>query len=213
MKYLKSNPLSRKELFMGRLVRLGLVVVGLLIAGVLICNIFIKKSPMNEKATAPTIEVTSDLMEEWREYKPQSQLFTVSLPALPQHASQAIPVQEGEGVIRYNMYLAQARDGATFMINVIEYPASFDVSDSQALLEGVMKEIVGGNPNNTLVKSTRDAFYGFPSLLFLVHNQEGTIKTRVIQKNHVLYVLSAADISDERVESKFEKLVGSFKFH
>lgn len=198
---------------MGRLISLVLAVVGVLIAGVLCYNLFLKKSPEKENATTPPLEVTSDLTGEWREYKPQSNLFTVSLPALPHHAAQAIPAQDGGGVIRYNMYLSQARNGATFMINVIEYPPSFDISDSNALLEGVMKEIVGGNPNNTLVKSTRDVFLGFPSLLFLVHNKEGTIKTRVTQKDHVLYVLSAADTTNERAESKFEKLVESFKIH
>jgi hypothetical protein len=158
----------------------------------------------------PVIERV-DLTEEWKEYRPQTERFSVTFPTTPQHAAQMIPVPDGDGFIRYDMYLALSRKGATFMINVIEYPATFNMADVDSLLNGVMREMIGGNPSNALLNSNHGTFDGNPCLEFLLHNKKATMKTMVVQKDHTIYVLSAADITQELAEEGFKKLENSFK--
>lgn len=196
---------------MGRFLRLSVIILGVFAAGAF-CYFILLKQPRSIETPAPSSgQVKGEIFEEWHIYKPQSDRFEARLPAQPQHAGQAIRMHDGGGIIRYDMYVTQVHFGPTFMINVIEYPASFDVSDSDALLENAMKEIISGNPDNTLLKSSRDSFLGCPSLLFLVQNQQGSIKSRVVQKDHVIYVLSVADTTAENAETHFDKLIHSFK--
>jgi uncharacterized iron-regulated membrane protein len=63
-----------------------------------------------------------EVIEEWKEFKPQSEGFTVSLPSTPQHAAEIVHAPDGEGQIRYDMFISQSRKNVTYMINIIEYP-------------------------------------------------------------------------------------------
>jgi hypothetical protein len=42
---------------------------------------------------------------DWKEFVPNSGKFKVMLPAMPQHASDAVPLPSGQGLIKYDMYL------------------------------------------------------------------------------------------------------------
>lgn len=196
---------------MGRGKKVGIVFLGVLL-GVFLCYFAFTKRATPARVNPPIpLPVESEIVEEWKAYSPQSERFQVSFPSFPQHAAQSIPMPEGNGVVRYDMYLAQARNGATYMINVIEYPSSFDTSDAETILSGVMKEMVAGNPGNTLVKNEKTSLFGNPALEFIIHNQESSIKTVTIQKDHFIFVLSAADSTERGAEQNFSKLIKSFK--
>lgn len=196
---------------MGRTTKIVLVVVGILVFAMFYHFLLEKKTSASPKIIEEPGMATLEIKEEWKEYRPQSDQFVVVLPTTPQHAAQMIPVPEGEGFIRYDMYLAQSRKGATIMINVIEYPVTFDMSDLDALFNGVMREMLAGNPTNVLLKNSKGTFSGHPSFEFIIKNQEATMKTIVIQKDHRLYILSAADSMAEHAEESFQKLLESFK--
>src|SRR5260221_12663365 len=66
----------------------------------------------------------------WKEYQPQSNRFQVRLPALPQHtsASEVAKLGGSKDMVKYDVYLAQAKDHTTFIISTMEYPEAVSLT-------------------------------------------------------------------------------------
>jgi hypothetical protein len=149
---------------------------------------------------------------EWKEFNSSIGMFKVMLPALPQHASEVVPLPAGEGFIKYDMYLSQAKEGATFMISLIQYPEKFKASDPFELLEDVMKEMMSANGNNKLKESQQGQFKQFPSLDFSIKNNNVSIRSKTFLVGKTLFVLTAIDRDTMRLEEEFKKFTDSFEF-
>lgn len=148
--------------------------------------------------------------EDWKEYKPATGSFTALLPTLPQHASEVVPIPDSSDSIKYNMYLTQSKSGLTYMINMIEYPRSFDTSNSEMLLEGIIKEMMSGDAQNVLVDKSRQEFLGCPSVDFTLKTEHGSVSARALIAGKTVYVLTAIDSSSERAKKGFQRLVDGF---
>jgi hypothetical protein len=147
---------------------------------------------------------------DWKEFNPNNGKFTVFLPTLPQHASDAVPLPTGQGFIKYDMYLSQERDGTVFMISMIQYPNDFDTTNAQSLLDNVMKELMGGNVHNKLKTSQKGMFKEFPCIDFLIENNEILIRSKAFLVNKTLYVLTLIDKTPIDVEGHFKQYFEAF---
>ena len=152
-----------------------------------------------------------DLAENWREYRSPSKRFAVSLPAPPQHAVESVAVPSSGEKIRYDMFLAQAKRGTIYVVNIIDYPPSVDVANIEAVLSMAVNEIVAGNQANHLLKADRGLACGWPSMDFVIGNPEATIYGRSIVKGSSLFVVSVADHDSQVAQEAFKKLSDSFR--
>lgn len=146
----------------------------------------------------------------WNKYSAPSGHFEVLFPVAPQHVSEVTTLPNDNKTVKYDIYLAQEKDGSTFMISEIQYPASFDAANQDVVLEGVMKEMVAGNPTNVLVKSAKGQFHNFPSLDFSIKNSDFSVESKAMLSDKILYVFTVMDRDPNFIEDDFGTFVGSF---
>jgi hypothetical protein len=191
-----------------------LIIVLASVIAIFCISIYLLFAPKPYQHTAET-RVPSPMMaapEEWKNYAPPSQEFSVSIPTLPQHAAEEAPAQNIDGYMHYDIYFAQAKSGTTFVINVIEYPPSFDISNPDVVLNGVMQEMLGGNQANQLVSSSHEKFLEYPSIEFILKNPDVEACSKAILKGRKLYVLTVMDRDAQLARAAFSRFIGSLQF-
>ena len=151
--------------------------------------------------------------DQWKEFTPRNGKFTVMFPIIPQHVSEILPFPGGKGNVKYDVYMAQEPDSSVFMISAIQYPEDFDTSDSAMLLDSVMNDMLGGNPQNHLNSKQESQFQNYPSIDFSIINDEYLIRCKAFIQAKNLYVLSMIDHSMHRVDSDFVNFVNSFRIN
>jgi hypothetical protein len=165
-----------------------------------------------QKITRSDQAMLSDVDDLLMEYVIPGKDFFASFPAAPHHVSgdQNI-IQDGQKV-GYDIYIAHSRLGTMYMVNVIRYPSTFDVSVPEKILKSAVDEICSSNPANAITKSELGTFSGFPSLDFVVENPLAEIQGRVILKGTTLFVISVASENKDLLHKHFEKFLLSFSF-
>lgn len=192
---------------MGRKVIFAISAFGIIFIFLIYRLIFPSVSSIEQQ---PKKHQVQEITEIWNEFRPQSELFIVSLPSIPQHAAEIIHAPDGEGQIRYDMYISQSRKNVTYMINIINYPSTYDVSNTESFLQGVMNELLGGNSSNKLLNDSQGTFQGCPSLDFLIQNKTALIKSKVFMKDKTIFVLSVAAQTEDTTTECFKKLASTF---
>lgn len=194
--------------------RIAVVLASLFLLVLLSTYFLFAPKPYKHTEKTPIMPIPlAEPPEEWKEYAPATQEFSVRIPTLPQHAADATPAQNTSGFVHYDIYFAQSRAGSTYVINVIEYPLTFDTTNPDVVLNGVMQEMLGGNPANQLMKSNRGNFSGYPSAEFALKNPDVEAYTRAILKGRSLYVLTVMDKDSQQAQANFTKFTDSFQFN
>jgi len=168
-------------------------------------------SDMMKDAKQSSVTSASTSIEDWKKFTSEDNQFSVMLPTIPQHASEAVPLPNGQGSIKYDMYLSQEKDGSTFMISMIHYPENFDTSNPDILLEGVMKEMLSGSEENALKSSEKKEFKTLPSLNFAINNKDFVIHGLTFLSGKTLYVLTMIDRNMAGSDNQFGQFVDSFE--
>ncbi len=151
-------------------------------------------------------------INQWKEFRSDLGNFNVLLPVLPQHASQMVSLPNSPNKLKYDLFLAQEKDGTNFMINVISYPDDMDLSNPQSLLENVMNEMVAGDSNNQLKYSEKGKFQHSPSLEFAIENPQFLIQSRAFLVEKMLYVLTVVDRIENYNQNEYRAFINSFHF-
>lgn len=184
------------------------IVYGIL---VILCLFVLDIFRRSRHETTPPPESLLITDYQWREFRESSGKFKALLPSLPQHAAEVVPLPSGEGVIRYDMFLSQEKDGTTFMISQIQYPRDFDTNNPNHLLEGVMSEMLNGNTNNALKSRETAIVNGCPGLDFVIENSDVVIRSRTFLLEKTLYVLTVIDRKSIETKAVFKKFTDSFE--
>ena len=187
------------------------IVIGLLIGIVALFGI---TKLFNPKPYAqPTTKVASatDPGEEWRDFRPRSGLFSISLPTIPQHASETATMPATNEKIVYDIYLAQMRSGTTFLINVIQYPPTVDTTHPDVLMENAIKDMQTSNPAKKLLGTQNGTFQECPYTDFTIGSPDAGIAGRVLLYNRSLYIVSVADRDTDVAKATFRKVIDTFR--
>jgi hypothetical protein len=179
------------------------------VAILIVIGIFFTSSPYKPRAVPSSAKMVTSI-DEWIVYRSPPERFIVSLPAPPQRAIENVPMPSSEEKIRYDMILSQSKRGTIFLLNIIDYPSSVAITNPEDVLMSAIKEIVGGNQSNQLVKAEKGTFYGLPGIDFVIANPEATIQGRAILKERSLFVISVADHDPQIAQQSFVKLADSF---
>ena len=181
--------------------KLAILLVCLIIIGIGIN--FIYREIEKEKGRAHEFS-------KWKEFIPQSKMFKVRLPNLPQYGNDLKEIPGSEHKRHYAIYAAEKINGTLFLIDVITYPPEVDVSSSEDLLNNNLRDFMQGKTNNELKKTLHGVFDTYRSIDFSFNNDEYEIEGKSIHNGQVVYILSYVTKKDEMDESEYKYFIDSF---
>ncbi|MGR3952375.1 MAG: hypothetical protein QRY74_05735 [Chlamydia sp.] len=177
----------------------------------LACVLYYLFLPIPYTLSQGSIEIQKTLsQDEWKEYRPENGKFTALLPSIPQHAYEEVLIPNTQESISYDMHLSQNTDGNSCLIHIIQYPCSFDTSNSDILLEGILEEMAAGNRSTQIISKTKSQFLQNPSMDFHLSTSNGELYARVFIAKKAIYVLSVLDSNSMRGMETFTRFVESF---
>jgi hypothetical protein len=151
------------------------------------------------------------LSESWFNYDSPGGEFSVSLPLLPQTATQNLTDPKTDEVKRYEMYVAQTEGDTIYMISLISLSQEPEDAAKILILNQMMNDMVAANPGNKLASSKSTSYEGLPSLDFTIENDHNTIQAREFIKGKTIYLLSTILKKDKKEKSHFQHFINSFK--
>lgn len=153
------------------------------------------------------------LKESWFNYDAPGGQFKVSLPLLPQTATQNLTDPKTDQIKHYEMYVAQTDAGNIYMISLINLPDELDENANLLILNQIMNDMVAANPGNKLEKSKTGKYHELTSLDFTIQNDQTTIEAKEFVKGKTIYLLSTISKKDNKEKTHFNYFVNSFKLN
>lgn len=151
------------------------------------------------------------LSESWFPYDSPDGNFNVSLPLLPQTATQNIVDPKTDESRRYEMYVAQTDSGLIYMISSITIDKDIDTADQKALLKKMMDDMVSAKAENKLKSSSEGVFQGMPSLDFIIENDINSIEAKEFFSGRTIYLLSIISKKGSKENTHYDYFINSFK--
>lgn len=150
--------------------------------------------------------------EAWQEFVSPEGRFKVLLPGHPQHASEQVPTPVTGQALDYEMYAIDDDQGASYMVSLITYPAAVDLTDTDAILSSIKDEMVVTNPGSKLQSMQLNQFNGHPAIDFTITNPEMQINSKVVLRDHTLYLVALIEKQGFVDPKKYQKFIESFQF-
>lgn len=135
-------------------------------------------------------KVTAGQFDDWRIYRSDSGRFTVMMPGLTQNAAESIIDPKTHEKRRYNMYVAQRANGNIFMITMITFPSSEDLSNPEQMYDSVVAEMLAANSKNELENKEIKVVNNQKVLDFTIKGDTVTSKNRAMISGNNLFLLS-----------------------
>lgn len=183
-----------------------LVILGVLLA-VFLSTYYAKDSYELLPVNTTLNENPEPLDKSWFQYESPKGEFTVSMPLLPQTATQDIQDPKTAEVRHYEMYVAQTDDGTIYMISVITLPSQ----PNQDTLTKIMNDMVAANKGNKLNSSKIGLYQGMTSLDFTIDKDQHFIEAREFINGNTIYLLSTISKVEYKNKSRFNYFINSFK--
>jgi len=186
-----------------------IIVGSLLLVAIIAYDLTTKSSP---KETPESNEMQLGITPNksaWKTYHPQNGRFEVLFPTLPQHVAENHP--SGVDYTKYDVYLAQERDGTVYLVSMTQYPQSYDTGNGEELLDGVVKGALGANIKNQLVHSEKTTYFNLPALEFHIKNGVFSTRGKAILSDKTLFVITVMGRDPTRLTSDYATFVNSFE--
>jgi len=156
-------------------------------------------------------EQPEPLDQSWFEYDAPDGNFKVSLPLLPQTATQTIIDPQSGETKHYDMYVAQTDDGTIYLISQIDFIKDPFIDGDQEVLKQLMNGMVSVNQDNKLISSTPGTYLGFPSMDFEIENEKSNIKAKEFFDGHTVYLLTIVSNKNSKDKTHYDYFINSFK--
>jgi hypothetical protein len=140
-----------------------------------------------------------------------TQEFQVAFPEKPHVIQRTMRLGEGEGSLRYDVYLAPINERAICLLLVATYPRPLAAGHEMAGLEGLLKGIMGHHPDNQLVFAKGIKALGSPAIDFLIQSGTNYFRGRALMKGSKLYLLAIEGRKGEQSEEQFQSYFQSFQ--
>jgi len=163
--------------------------------------------PINTKLSEKTLPPD----QSWFNYDAPGGEFNVSLPLLPQTATQYLTDPKTGDVKHYEMYIAQNSDGTIYMISLITLPKVLDESEKPLILNQLMNDMVSANKGNKLRSSKSAVYDGMTSIDFIIDKEEHVIEAREFINGKTIYVLTTISKNENKDKTHFKYFIDSFK--
>jgi hypothetical protein len=170
-----------------------------------------KVFPYKEEPIPMPTHAASDY-QTWIEFTPNSGLFKVLMPSLPQHVADKINDPKTKSSKKYEIYMSEERDGTIYIVNLISFPDQNEVVLAQEeLLNSVMNDMLISDPENNLVATQAGEYKGNKTLDFMIENKTLSYDVRAIAVDKVLIVLSSVTKLATHNPKDFEFFINSFE--
>jgi hypothetical protein len=147
---------------------------------------------------------------DWYEFTAPADEFKVSLPLLPQQATQQVSDPTTKEERNYDIYAAQKADGTIFMISRIAFPNKPKEVSTEDLMKDVMNDMATANPKNKLLDVKKGEFDGAPANDFTIENDVTTIYARAFARGRTIYILSMISKNEHKNKNEFDHFIKSF---
>jgi len=137
----------------------------------------------------------------------------VAFPTAPEHMRQQMPLPEGGGTLKYDVYVSGLEKEAVFMVLIAEYPSLIGNQYAEMSLEGFLNGILTQNPKNKLLFADLIEVDGHKALDFFIQTGEVYFKGRAIMANNSLYLLAMECDETKYVEDHYLQFISSFSFN
>lgn len=172
--------------------------IWLLAIGLLVAHILFRST-----AHAATTDV-------WNQFYAKDKECSISFPQQPTLVQQSLKIADGQ-LLYYDIYLAPFQDKGIFMLLVATYPHPIVGGHEVAGLNGLLKGIVGHNPENKLIYANLIDYSGHPAMNFLVQSLSNYFRGHALMSGNRLYLIAMEGRKTELNEKTFMKFLESFK--
>jgi hypothetical protein len=149
----------------------------------------------------------------WITFTPQNKKFQVSLPTAPRYVDEVLPIPNSDKKQGYQIYAAQEMDGAVYMISIASYPADYDTSNKQELLNNLVDELLKKHDVKTILsrkKGTTQEGRDFQELV-LTNNGLDIRGKAIVGDDKTIYVLIYTGPPDNFSIDEYTHFIDSFK--
>lgn len=146
----------------------------------------------------------------WKEFRPASGKFQVTLPSTPRYVKDMIPVPNSDKKRLYEIYVSEKLDGTVFMISAITYPSEMNTEDNETILKGMVDELMLAQPESKLSALYKAEHQAKPAYNFDIDNNDFKIHGKTFLVGKTLYVLSSIFLKDNDVREEYDFFVDSF---
>lgn len=165
-------------------------------------------------ATSETVTVSANVQPVgWQDFHSVQGKCSVSLPQVPEHVSQMLPVPEEGYNLKYDVYVSPHQQKAVYMMLIAQYPDYVDEQYADQGLESFLNGILSQNPNNQLVFADITEVQGHKALDFFIETDGVFFKGRAVMAQNNLYLLAMECQKAQYEDAHFAHFIESFKLH
>lgn len=147
----------------------------------------------------------------WQNVYAKSGDCLIAFPTPPQMVQQSLKLSESGQRLNYDVYLAPFEDKGVFLLLVATYPLPLSGGHEVAGLEGLLKGIVGHNPDNALVFANLIDFNGHPAINFLVQSGTSYFRGQALMVGNKLFLIAMEGRKGTMQENIFTRFAKSFQ--
>jgi hypothetical protein len=147
----------------------------------------------------------------WKQFFAKSGECRISFPSAPQLVQQSLRLNEAGHRLNYDVYLAPFEDKGVCLLLIATYPMPLAGGHEIAGLEGLIRGIVGHNPDNKLVFADLKDFDGHPAMDFLVQSGASYFRGHALMVGNKLFLVAMEGKVKERDEKTYTQYLKSFK--
>jgi hypothetical protein len=148
--------------------------------------------------------------EDWKEFRSDGGHFTVSFPAIAQHATENLPDPKTHQKRRYDMYVAEKNNGSVFMVSLITYVDEKSISTPKKILKETLEEMVAANPENKILSVNEANYLNHEAIGFSLENKEARVEAKAFIVGNTLYLISYIASLDNYNKDEFRYFLSSF---
>jgi hypothetical protein len=146
----------------------------------------------------------------WKEVRSRAGDCRISFPSVPKMVQQSLNVSEKGHKLLYDVYLAPLKGQSLCLLLVATYPFPLKEGHEIAGLEGLLRGIVGNNPENKLVFANVLEHRGHPVVDFLVQSPTSYFRGHALMVENKLYLIAIEGKQGELDEGAFSRFTESF---
>lgn len=146
----------------------------------------------------------------WKQFFAKSGECRISFPSAPQLIQQSLRLNEAGHRLNYDVYLSAYENKGVCLLLIATYPTPLSGGHEIAGLEGLIRGIVGHNPENKLVFANLKEFEGHPAMDFLVQSGTSYFRGHTLMVGNKLFLVAMEGKIGERSEDTFVQFLKSF---
>lgn len=150
--------------------------------------------------------------KEWSQVVPRAGECTISFPANPEVSRQRLPIGSGK-TLDYDVYVAPVEKEGVCLLLIAHYPMQLAKGQERAGLEGLLRGLVGHNPENKLLFAKMFQLQGKLAIDFMIESGDHIFRGQALMVGNKLYLIAYEGRGQTFQEAGFQKFATSFKLN